>query len=139
MSTEDPFITGMRTNLNAFNANAEQRLVMKARKAKRNRVITRVIIGAIGATLGITTGLIVTDLVDANAATQQQINRFIRSENGIAPCTHEDGSSQPGTCVWWAGKQGNGEGYSYLAVPDGRDANDDDDIIYITGPKAVRY
>lgn len=110
-----------------------------ARLAKRRRITTRITIGVLMLSLGIATGSAISTLTDADAATQQQINRYIRSEGGIPPCTHEDGSGQAATCVWWAKIQGNGDGHSYLAVPDGADKDNDDEIIYITGPDAVRY
>jgi len=105
----------------------------KPRRSMRSRFITKMFaVGIMGALVG--GGIAIAQ--NADAASQTQINRFIRSEGGIPPCTHEDGSGQKGTCVWWAGKQGNGKGYSYLAVDR---KGQDDAIIYITGPKAKRY
>lgn len=135
---EDPFITGMRQNLNEYNANAEQRLLTRARRAKRRRITTRVIIAAIAVTLGLATGTALAQITEAEAATQQQINRFIRANDGIPPCKWEDGSGQPGPCVWF-GRFGNGTGPSYIAMPDGPDKDNDKDIVFLTGPKAERY
>lgn len=73
---------------------------------------------------------------NANAGSQAQVNAYIRNHGGVPPCKEEDGSGQKGTCVWWAGKQGNGDGYSYLAIDR---KGKDDAIVYITGPKAVRH
>jgi len=138
MNTQDPFIEQFRSNLNDFNGQAEQR-VQRQRKARRNRIVRKVALAIVSVAVGIGTGTAIVNATQADAATQTQINRFIRSEGGIPPCTHEDGSGQAGTCVWWAKQRGNGDGHSYLAVPDGRDKGDDDDLIYITGPKAERY
>lgn len=105
------------------------------RRGARSRFITRMFAVGIAAAM-VGGGLaIVQNAPEADAASQAQINRYIRSEGGIPPCTHEDGSGQAATCVWWAGRQGNGKGYSYIAVTR---TGQDDAIIYITGPQAVR-
>jgi hypothetical protein len=59
-------------------------------------------------------------------------NKYIRAHGGIPPCTHEDGSGQPKPCYWNAQVQGNGEGRSYVIVPDGGDGR----IVYLT-PRIV--
>lgn len=99
MSTEDPFITGMRTNLNDFNAKAEQR-VITARKAQRKRKVWRVVIAIVAATAGLGMGTIIANSTSADAIGQVAINKFIRANGGIAPCTEEDGSGQPGMCFY---------------------------------------
>jgi hypothetical protein len=114
--------------------------INQRRRTGRGRFITRMFaVGTAAALAGGGVVAITQNVPQADAATQVQINRFIRSEGGIPPCAVEDGSDQPHTtCVWWAGRQGNGDGYSVLLVPDGRDADDDKDVIFITGPLAVR-
>lgn len=126
MSTENPFITGMRTNLNAFNAQAEQRMI-KRRKARRNRIIGRIVLAVISAVIGLGIGTALTS-VDAEATSQYEINQFIRANGGIAPCRHEDGAKQPKPCWWNAKVQGNGEGRSYVIMPGGEDGR----IVYLT-------
>lgn len=75
----------------------------------------------------------------ADALSQVTINKFIRANGGIPPCTHEDGSGQPGRCFWNAKTNGDGQGNSIILVQDGPDADDDKDVIFITGPKASRW
>jgi hypothetical protein len=85
---------------------------------------------------GVVTGTALSAAPEVEAASRTAVNKYIRSHGGIPPCIHEDGSGQKGTCVWWAGKRGNGKGDSYLAVDR---KGKDDAIIYITGSKAKRY
>lgn len=116
-----------------------QQKVRKPRRSMRSRFITKMFAVGIGAALLGGGAAIVQQAPEADAITQAQINRYIRSENGIAPCTHEDGAGQAGPCVWLASKRGNGKGDSYVAMPDGADKDDDKEIVYITGPLAERY
>lgn len=143
MSTEDPFITGMRTNLNAFNTKADARVV-KARKARRKRITGRILLGALSMAVGLGIGTALVNTTEADAITQAQINRYIKSENGIPPCRWEDGSGTPGVgdkspCYWNAKTMGDGDGWSFIAMPDGKDKDDDKDIVYLNGPLAERY
>lgn len=135
MTTEDPFISEMRTNLNAFNAKAEERAA-KARKAQRRTRRNRYIGYALAAILGIGVGTAIVNATEAEAVSQVRINKYIRANGGIPPCKHEDGSGQPGLCFWDASERGNGKGHDYLAASV---KGKDDRIIYITGPKAKRY
>lgn len=137
MSTQDPFITEMRTSLTAFNSKAEQRSI-RARKAQRKRMVGRVVLCAVAMVAGLGVGTVIVNITEADAITQAQINRYIKSEGGVPPCTHEDGSGQ-GICYWNAKAQGNGDGDSYISLPDGKDKDDDKDLVYLTGPLAVRY
>lgn len=105
-----------------------------------SRIIRKsaVYVALAGALMAATLGGAVLHATQTEAASQTQINRYIRSHDGIPPCAEEDGSDQPRTtCVWW-GRFGNGKGESVLLVPDGRDKDDDKDVIFITGPLAVR-
>lgn len=142
MSIPDPFIEDMRTNLNKFNADASRR-AKRQRNKRRNRVLIRVAAVVGLAALGVVAGTAIVNTVEADAATQAQINRYIRSENGIPPCRWEDGSGTPGTpespCYWNAKTMGDGNGWSFIAMPDGKDKDDDKDIVYLNGPDAVRY
>lgn len=138
MSTEHPFITEMRTNLNSFNEKAQQRAI-RQRKARRKRIALRIGLYAVSLTVGLVVGNAIVNATEADAGSQTQVNRYIRAHGGIAPCTHEDGSGQHGPCYWDASARGNGKGYDYIAMPDGKDKDDDKDIVYLTGPKAVRY
>lgn len=109
------------------------------RRSVRSKFITRLFAVGIGAALLGGGVAIVQQAPQADAITQTQINRYIKSEGGIPPCTHEDGSGQPGPCYWNAKVQGNGDGWSFIAMPDGKDKGDDKDLVYLNGPKAVRY
>ena len=97
------------------------------------RTIALILTGIIAATIGGGVAF----AVDLGYPSSADIIK-VRELGGIPPCKHEDGSRQGSICYWNGQLRGNGDGYSYLAVPDGRDADDDDDIIYITGPLAVR-
>ena len=113
--------------------------VIKARKARRRVRRNRFIGYALAAVVGLGVGTLIVNATEADAATQAQINRFIRSEHGIPPCKWEDGSGTPGVpersaCYW-----NDGSGWAFIALPDGKDRDDDKDIVYLTGPKAVRY
>ena len=57
----------------------------------------------------------------ADATSQVQINRYIRDNGGIPPCKWEDGSGQPGACVWMDYRDGEMEGWNVLNVPNGQD------------------
>lgn len=41
----------------------------------------------------------------------------VRALNGVPPCYHEDGSGQPGACVWLGLYRGNHGGDDILFVP----------------------
>ena len=97
---------------------------------RRKFITSLFVLGAMVA--GTFTGGVLANMEVAQAASQAAINRYIVSNAGVPPCTYEDGSGQKATCVWWAGKRGNGKGDSYLVTPKG-------EFIYITGPKAKRY
>lgn len=110
----------------------------KPRRSMRSRFITKMFTVGILATM-VGGGTTIVQNIEADAATQAQINRYIRSEHGIPPCKWEDGSGTPGVpekaaCYW-----NDGSGWAFIAVADGRDKDDDKDIVYLTGPKAVRY
>lgn len=104
----------------------------KKRSTKRSKFIGRMFaVGIIAALIG--GGVAIAE--NADAVSQVTINKYIRANGGIPPCTHEDGSGQPGPCYWDASERGNGKGYDYVAVPvKGKDKA----IVYLTGPKAVR-
>lgn len=111
--------------------------VKPRRRGARSRRITRVFaVGIVATMLG--GGVAIVQNMEAEAATQAQINRFIRANGGLPPCKWEDGSGQAGPCVWIASKSGDGNGDSLVAMPDGADKDDDKELIYITGPLAVR-
>lgn len=116
----------------------------KARRSMRSRFITKMFVfGTLGLAIG--GGIaIVQNAPEADAITQAQINRYIKSENGIPPCRWEDGSGTPGVgdkspCYWNAKAMGDGNGWSFIAMPDGKDKDDDKDIVYLNGPLAERY
>lgn len=116
----------------------------KARRSMRSRFITKMFVfGTLGLAIG--GGIaIVQNAPEADAITQAQINRYIKSENGIPPCRWEDGSGTPGVgdkspCYWNAKTMGDGNGWSFIAMPDGKDKDDDKDIVYLNGPLAERY
>lgn len=44
-------------------------------------------------------------------------NKFIRAHGGIPPCKWEDGSGQPGMCLWDGATMGNGKGDTVVMVP----------------------
>lgn len=112
-----------------------QRSVRQAKKrdTKRAKFIGRMFaVGIIAALIGGTVAI----AEHADAVSQVTINKYIRANGGIPPCTHEDGSGQPGICYWDASERGNGKGYDYVAVPvKGQDKR----IVFLTGPKAKRY
>lgn len=110
----------------------------KPRRSMRSKFIARLFAVGIGAAMLGGGVAIVQNAPQADAITQAQINRYIKSENGIPPCTHEDGSGQ-GICYWNAKTMGDGNGDSLISLPDGKDKGDDKDIVYLTGPLAVRY
>lgn len=86
------------------------------RRGARSRFITRMFaVGIVATMLG--GGVAIVQNTQAEAATQAQINKFIRAEGGIPPCTHEDGSGQPGMCLWDGRKKGNGKGDVIVLVP----------------------
>lgn len=89
---------------------------LKPRRGGRGRFLTRMFaVGITAALLG--GGVAIVQNTDAEAATQAQINAYIRSEGGIPPCKWEDGSGQPGMCLWDARKRGNGKGDVVVLVP----------------------
>lgn len=112
-----------------------QRKTRQAKKAstKRSKFIGRMFaVGVIAALIGGTVAI----AEHADAVSQVTINKYIRANGGIPPCTHEDGSGQPGPCYWNAKKRGNGKGYDYIAVPV---KGGDKAIVFLNGPKAKRY
>lgn len=105
----------------------------KKRSIGRSKFIGRMFaVGIIAALIGGTVAI----AEHADAVSQVTINKYIRAHGGIPPCTHEDGSGQPGACYWNAKKQGNGKGYDYIAVPV---KGGDKAIVFLNGPKAKRY
>lgn len=54
--------------------------------------IAGILIGGLGA--------VAQNATPAHATSQTEVNQYIRSNGGIPPCTHEDGSGQPGMCLW---------------------------------------
>lgn len=90
----------------------------RAMARRRLRIIRRtgwIILAVVLASIGMVVGLSGTD--NAEAATQQQINQYIRANHGIPPCKWEDGSGQPGMCVWHGNKFGNKKGDTVVLVP----------------------
>lgn len=108
----------------------------KMRAKRRNRIVRKVAVAIIAATIGIGVGTAIVNATDADAVSQVTINKYIRANGGIPPCTHEDGSGQPGMCYWDASERGVKGGYDFIAVPR---AHQDKAIVYLTGPKAKRY
>ena len=79
---------------------------------------------AIAATLALGTALfggVMLATTPADAVTQVTVNRYIRDHGGIPPCKWEDGSGQPGPCVWMDYRDGEMEGWNVLNVPNGQD------------------
>lgn len=113
--------------------------IAKARKARRKRLVGRIALYVVSATIGLGVGTVLVNTTQADAVSQTAINKYIRAHGGIAPCKWEDGSGQAGPCVWLASVQGNGQGVSFVAMPDGADKDDDKEIVYLSGPKAKRY
>lgn len=86
------------------------------RRGARSRFITRMFaVGIVATMLG--GGLAIVQNMEAEAISQAKINAYIRSEGGIPPCTHEDGSGQPGMCLWDGRTRGNGKGDVVVLVP----------------------
>jgi hypothetical protein len=83
------------------------------------------------------TGHALSSAPEVEAVSRVAINKYIRAHGGIPPCTHEDGSGQPGPCYWDASKRGNGKGHDFIAVP--TKPGQDKLYVYLTGPKAKRY
>lgn len=104
-------------------------------KAKRRgRIARKVAVAVVSIAVGLGIGIAVAS--NSDAVSQVTINKYIRANGGVPPCTHEDGSGQPGPCYWDASERGNGKGYDYVAVPvKGKDKA----IVFLTGPKAKRY
>jgi len=109
------------------------RIIAKQRK----RIIRRAVLVVAIMLVGVGVGTVAAS--QSEAVSQVTINKFIRANGGIPPCTHEDGSGQPGRCFWNAKTNGDGQGHSVILVQDGPDADDDKDVIFITGPKASRW
>lgn len=82
----------------------------KMRAKRRNRIVRKVAIAVVAMAVGIATGTAIVNATDADAVSQVTINKYIRAQGGIPPCTHEDGSGQPGLCYWDASEHGNGKG-----------------------------
>lgn len=112
----------------------EAQFAQSHKRLRRQRWLM-VIAGIIGTAVGVSGALIAT-AGDADAVSQVTINKYIRANGGIPPCTHEDGSGQPGMCYWDASERGVKGGYDFIAVPR---AHQDKAIVYLTGPKAKRY
>lgn len=70
-----------------------------------------------GALMAATLSGAVLHATQTEAASQSQINQFIRANGGIPQCKHEDGSGQPGMCVFHGNKQGNKKGDTIVLVP----------------------
>lgn len=70
-----------------------------------------------GALMAATLGGAVLHATKTEAASQKQVNQYIRSHGGIPPCTWEDGSGQPGMCLWDGRKRGNGKGDVVVLIP----------------------
>jgi hypothetical protein len=110
---------------------------MRQAKKRRNRIVRKVVLAIVAMTVGIGVGTAIVNSTEADAVSQATINKYIRANGGIPPCTHEDGSGQPGNCYWDASERGNSKGHDYIAVSQG--PNKDKAIVFITGPKAKRY
>jgi len=108
----------------------------KVKAKRRKRLFRKAIIAVVAMAAGVGTGLAIVNATEADAVSQVTINKYIRANGGIPPCTHEDGSGQPGVCYWDASERGNGKGDDYVAISK---KHSDDRIVYLTGPKAKRY
>lgn len=124
-------------DMNPTRTAAQEKRVVKTRKTLRRQRRNRFVGYFLAASIGLTGGTAIAYAQEAEAVSQAAINRYIRSEGGVPPCTHEDGSGQPGPCYWDASERGNGKGYDYIAVPTGK--NKDKAIVFLNGPKAKRY
>lgn len=92
----------------------------KKRSTKRSKFIGRMFaVGIIAALIGGTVAI----TEHADAVSQVTINKYIRANGGIPPCTHEDGAGQPGLCYWDASEYGDGKGDDGINVS--RRHNDD--------------
>ena len=88
----------------------------RRKTGKRGKFLTRMFaVGIVATMLG--GGLAIVQNMEAEAISQAKINAYIRSEGGIPPCTHEDGSRQSGMCLWDARKRGDGNGDVVVLVP----------------------
>jgi hypothetical protein len=116
----------------------ENAITQRSKAKKRGRTIKRIAIYLALAAAGFGIGTVGAALTspDADAVSQVTINKYIRAHGGIPPCTHEDGSGQPGVCYWDASERGVKGGYDYVAISK---KHSDDRIVYLTGPKAKRY
>lgn len=86
-----------------------ERQFARTNKRLRRQRYLMVIAGIIGTAVGIA-GVLVATANESDAVSQVTINKYIRANGGIPPCTHEDGSGQPGTCYWDASEHGDGKG-----------------------------
>lgn len=88
-----------------------ERVIAKQRKAIIKRaviVVTAMLVGVVIGTIG---------AAQSDAVSQVTINKFIRANGGIPPCTQEDGSGQPGLCYGSTERFGP-TGHPYVLVPD---------------------
>jgi hypothetical protein len=93
---------------------------VRARRNRRKAQARKVTIGfvmALAAAAGVATGTILSEPPSASAISQVQVNRYIRDNGGIPPCTEEDGSGQPGPCYWDSRVRGNRKGDVIVLMP----------------------
>lgn len=112
----------------------ENAVTQRSKAKKQGRIIKRIAIGVVAMAVGLGIGTALAEQSDA--ISQVTINKYIRAHGGVPPCTHEDGSGQPGVCYWDASERGVKGGYDYIAISK---KHSDDRIVYLTGPKAKRY
>lgn len=86
----------------------EEQFKRSNKKMRRQRLIV-LIIGVVMTALAVL-AVVVASSVQSEAVSQVTINKYIREHGGIPPCTHEDGSGQPGVCYWDASEHGRGKG-----------------------------
>ncbi len=92
----------------------------RMRRNRRKEQVRRIIIAFVmaAAVAGSTAvGTILSQPPSASAISQVQINRYIRDNGGIPPCTEEDGSGQPGPCYWDSRVRGNRKGDVIVLMP----------------------
>lgn len=91
---------------------------LKPRRSMRSRFITKIFAwGTAGLLIG--SGIaIAQNAPEADATSQAAINQYIRANGGIPPCKHEDGSGQPGMCLFDSRVRGNKTGNVIVLVPE---------------------
>jgi hypothetical protein len=101
-----------------------ERVIAKQRKGIIKRAVIAVLMLGVG--VGVGTIGATAFAPDSDAVSQVTINKYIRANGGIPPCTYEDGSGQPGLCYGSTERFGP-DGHPYVLVPDpikGQPGND---------------